>query len=215
MQFKTGSSKKVAYFSPLIMLIIGVFMYSFILPARYNKVIGLIDWLFSGQDNIIATLRSSDIVLGHAYKIFLTKVIVWIWSMGMLISIYMCGLAIHYKDDNYNVFAKYKGNAWKGILEEVLLKVRLIKSSGVTADVSEVYNEVRILRELCDSMGDFGKGDNEIIELETKIVENLSKLKVICDKVTTYDEYLVCKSNTKSICGTIKEYILKRENLHR
>ena len=83
-----SKSKYLAYFSPVIMILLGILLYSVILPARYNKVISLIDWLFSGTDNIIATLRSADIVLGQAYRILFTKVIVWVWTMGFLFSLF-------------------------------------------------------------------------------------------------------------------------------
>ena len=87
-------SKKLAYAAPIIMAIVGLVLYSYILPAKYMKAISLIDWLFSGSDHIIATLRDADGVLEQFYKILLTKVIVWIWSAGFVISLFVCGHAL-------------------------------------------------------------------------------------------------------------------------
>ncbi len=61
-------SKKLAYAAPIIMAIVGLVLYSYILPAKYMKAISLIDWLFSGSDHIIATLRDADGVLEQFIK---------------------------------------------------------------------------------------------------------------------------------------------------
>ena len=38
-----SKNKYLAYFAPVIMIIIGIFLYSVILPARYNKIISLME----------------------------------------------------------------------------------------------------------------------------------------------------------------------------
>ena len=155
-----SKNKYLAYFAPVIMIIIGIFLYSVILPARYNKIISLMDWLFSGTDNIIATLRSADIVLGQFYRILFTKVLVWVWTIGFLFSLFWCGYTVQ----NY----------------------RLNKSND---DSKLIYKKAVTLEAQFLACGEFGYGSYDITELENHICNKLVELeKLLSDENYDYAE---------------------------
>lgn len=205
--------RKIAYWAPFIMLILGVVLYSYLLPARYNKVISLLDWLFSGTDTIIATLRSADIVLGQLYRIVLTKCIVWLWTIGFLISLYMCGYAWQYREDAYKERDDYLGDSWQGDFQDVLIQARMIKSKYGDEKSRQLYRAVRNLGEQLESISDFGRGHEEVYLLEQEICDKVRLLRadiLLCQTATAWadrqDELIV-------LCRQIQHDIIKRNNL--
>lgn len=167
---------QLAYFAPIIMIILGILLYSVILPDRYNKIISVIDWLFSGTDNIIATLRSSNIVLGQLYKILFTKVIVWIWTIGFLFSIFWCGYTIqNSKNRNSNLIMADK--------VKIALIARLLNTTEQTYKLNKNnINNKKIHKLTLDlqskilTCGDFGYGNDDITRLENDICNMLLEI---------------------------------------
>ena len=184
-----SKSKYLAYFSPVIMILLGILLYSVVLPARYNKVISLIDWLLSGTDNIIATLRSADIVLGQAYRILFTKVIVWEWTMGFLFSLFWCGYTIQNsreKSQNLVITEDVKKAILVRLVNKAEKHYRLHKGKD---DNKVIYKRALALESRILSCGEFGYGNNSITELENRICNELMELeKVFSDKNEDYAE---------------------------
>lgn len=184
-----SKNKYLAYFAPVIMIIIGIFLYSVILPARYNKVISLMDWLFSGTDNIIATLRSADIVLGQFYRILFTKVLVWVWTIGFLFSLFWCGYTVqNSKEKSGNLLIGEDGK--KAMLVRIVNQAekyyRLNKSND---DSKLIYKKAVILESRFLACGEFGYGGYDITELENHICNKLVELeKLLSDANYDYAE---------------------------
>lgn len=184
-----SKNKYLAYFAPVIMIIIGIFLYSVILPARYNKVISLMDWLFSGTDNIIATLRSDDIVLGQFYRILFTKVLVWVWTIGFLFSLFWCGYTVqNSKEKSGNLLIGEDGK--KAMLVRIVNQAekyyRLNKSND---DSKLIYKKAVILESRFLACGEFGYGSYGITELENHICNKLVELeKLLSDENYDYAE---------------------------
>lgn len=184
-----SKNKYLAYFAPVIMIIIGIFLYSVILPARYNKVISLMDWLFSGTDNIIATLRSADIVLGQFYRILFTKILVWVWTIGFLFSLFWCGYTVqNSKEKSGNLLIGEDGK--KAMLVRIVNQAekyyRLNKSND---DSKLIYKKAVILESRFLACGEFGYGSYDITELENHICNKLVELeKLLSDENYDYAE---------------------------
>lgn len=184
-----SKNKYLAYFAPVIMIIIGIFLYSVILPARYNKVISLMDWLFSGTDNIIATLRSADIVLGQVYRILFTKILIWVWTIGFLFSLFWCGYTVqNSKEKSGNLLIGEDGK--KAMLVRIVNQAekyyRLNKSND---DSKLIYKKAVILEAQFLACGEFGYGSYDIIELENHICNKLVELeKLLSDENYDYAE---------------------------
>lgn len=184
-----SKNKYLAYFAPVIMIIIGIFLYSVILPARYNKVISLIDWLFSGTDNIIATLRSADIVLGQLYRILFTKILVWVWTIGFLFSLFWCGYTVqNSKEKSSNLLIGEDGK--KAMLVRIVNQAekyyRLNKSND---DSKLIYKKAVALEAQFLACGEFGDGSHDITELENHICNKLVELeKLLSDENYDYAE---------------------------
>lgn len=184
-----SKNKYLAYFAPVIMIIIGIFLYSVILPARYNKVISLMDWLFSGTDNIIATLRSADIVLGQFYRILFTKILVWVWTIGFLFSLFWCGYTVqNSKEKSGNLLIGEDGK--KAMLVRIVNQAekyyRLNKSND---DSKLIYKKAVILESRFLACGEFWYGSYDITELENHICNKLVELeKLLSDANYDYAE---------------------------
>ena len=195
-----SKNKYLAYFAPVIMLMIGIFLYSVILPARYNKVIFLIDWLFSGTDNIIATLRSADIVLGQLYRILFTKILVWVWTLGFLFSLFWCGYTVqNSREKNSSVILTEE--AKRAILIRIVSEAERYYRLHKTNDYSKmVYKRAVVLETRLLAGGEFGYGDNSVIELENRICNELMELEKIL-------------SNLSDDCAEVNNRYTKLENL--
>lgn len=184
-----SKNKYLAYFAPVIMIIIGIFLYSVILPARYNKVISLMDWLFSGTDNIIATLRSADIVLGQFYRILFTKVLVWVWTIGFLFSLFWCGYTVQNskkKSGNLLIGEDRKKAILVRIVNQAEKYYRLNKSND---DSKLIYKKAVALESRFLACGEFGDGSHDITELENHICNELVDLgKLLSDANYDYAE---------------------------
>lgn len=184
-----SKNKYLAYFAPVIMIIIGIFLYSVILPARYNKVISLMDWLFSGTDNIIATLRSADIVLGQFYRILFTKVLVWVWTIGFLFSLFWCGYTVQNlkkKSGNLLIGEDRKKAILVRIVNQAEKYYRLNKSND---DSKLIYKKAVALESRFLACGEFGDGSHDITELENHICNKLVELeKLLSDENYDYAE---------------------------
>lgn len=184
-----SKNKYLAYFAPVIMIIIGIFLYSVILPARYNKVISLMDWLFSGTDNIIATLRSADIVLGQFYRILFTKVLVWVWTIGFLFSLFWCGYTVQNskkKSGNLLIGEDRKKAMLVRIVNQAEKYYRLNKSND---DSKLIYKKAVALESRFLACGEFGDGSHDITELENHICNELVELgKLLSDANYDYAE---------------------------
>lgn len=184
-----SKNKYLAYFAPVIMIIIGIFLYSVILPARYNKIISLMDWLFSGTDNIIATLRSADIVLGQFYRILFTKVLVWVWTIGFLFSLFWCGYTVQNskkKSGNLLIGEDRKKAMLVRIVNQAEKYYRLNKSND---DSKLIYKKAVALESRFLACGEFGDGSHDITELENHICNKLVELeKLLSDENYDYAE---------------------------
>lgn len=183
-----SKNKYLAYFAPVIMLMIGIFLYSVILPARYNKVISLIDWLFSGTDNIIATLCSADIVLGQLYRILFTKILVWVWTIGFLFSLFWCGYTMQNsreKSSNVLLTEDAKRATLVRLVNKAEKYYRLHKNKD---DSKAIYKRALALESRILACGEFGYGNNSITELENQICNELRELGKNFNKDESYAE---------------------------
>ena len=210
---KTSSIyKKIAIISPLIMLIVGLILYYNILPARYNKVISFIDWLFSGTDNIIATLRSADIVSGQFYKILLTKFIVWVWTIGFIFSLFLCGKAVQ-NNREANPQAVLIGNVSSNVMDEIMSIVRMKLDRSHSDSAREVYTVLQRLEVRVQALSEFGFGNAMVLAVENQIYDNLKKILVICEdgdveQDTPRQEILTLTDKTIHLCEK-RESMLK------
>ena len=206
-----SKNKYLAYFAPVIMIIIGIFLYSVILPARYNKIISLMDWLFSGTDNIIATLRSADIVLGQLYRILFTKVLVWVWTIGFLFSLFWCGYTVQNskkKSGNLLIGEDRKKAMLVRIVNQAEKYYRLNKSND---DSKLIYKKAVSLEARFLACGEFGYASHNITELENHICNELVELgKLLSDANYDYaevnDKYIRIHSLLEEREAMLKHY---------
>lgn len=177
-----SKNKYLAYFAPVIMLMIGIFLYSVILPARYDKVISFMDWLFSGTDNIIATLRSADIVLGQLYRILFTKILVWVWTIGFLFSLFWCGYTVQNSREKSSALLLTE-NVKRATLARIVNGAEKYYSLHKNDDDSKlIYKRTAVLESRFLASGEFGYGNNSVIELENSICNELTELEKILSK---------------------------------
>ena len=147
---------------------------TYILPAKYMKAISLIDWLFSGSDHIIATLRDADGVLEQFYKILLTKVIVWIWSAGFVISLFVCGHALQNRR-TANLSAKLVGPVLSPLADTLVSMVQgNIPQNSI--NFMRLIEAIIDLQRMVEGLDDFGYGNQNVLSLEEEIYEDFQHI---------------------------------------
>ena len=190
------------------MLLVGVLLYYFILPARYNKVISFIDWLFSGTDNIIATLRSADIVIGQLYKIILTKVVLWLWGLGFIFSIFLCGKAIQNKEEP-NLNARYIGRVGIVPINNAMSAIRIKIENNSSQNLNNIYGILKRVENRIQALNEFGFADNQVLEIEGIIYEKLQNILSLCDSDEAENE----EATIRKLANEIMVLCEKREML--
>ena len=87
----------IIYVLPVLFLLVGIWAFLNVLSMHYTRAISLIDWLLSGSDNIIATVRDVDTVMGRLQRIMLMRAFWVLWFAGFSVSIFMLGKHVHNK----------------------------------------------------------------------------------------------------------------------
>ena len=78
----------IIYVLPVLFLLVGIWAFLNVLSMHYTRAISLIDWLLSGSDNIIATLRDVDTLMGQVQRIILMRAFWICWFAGFSVSVF-------------------------------------------------------------------------------------------------------------------------------
>ena len=165
------------YAIPLMFGLIGIWAFFYVLSMNYTRAISFIDWILSGPDNIISTLKDVDTVMSKIHRIILTRMFWIIWFTGFSISVFVLGKYIHNKKEDHSYYATIKRKEACNAIKNII-KVHSVLLSKNT----DLEKKIKLLAERMGCESDFGYGDISVIECENEIKEKIDNLNKILRK---------------------------------
>ena len=164
-----------------IIFLVGILSFFIIVPIVYGKIISLSDWLFSGPDSIIDTLRNHSKVLPHMYSIIGLKIYWWILITSFIISLFLLGRTIQKLNTSKDTKSVLIRKSHLSV-QEILDTLKVEKKNLNNKQLDSAYYSVKKLEELLSIENDFGDEDEEVRECEKGISQNIDELnKLVSD----------------------------------
>lgn len=163
----------IIYALPVLCLGVGIWAFLNVLSMHYIRAISLIDWLLSGSDNIVATVRDVDTVMGKLHRIMLMRVFWVLWLAGFSVSVFMLGRHIQNKKERYAEYAKITGkDAYHKAQAVIIRNHNKLHTKGCL----QLSKKLNALVERLNYESGFGYGDWATIECENQINQKLNDL---------------------------------------
>ena len=200
------SKRKYWVLISAIIFLVGILSFFIIVPIVYGKIISLSDWLFSGPDSIIDTLRNHTKVLPHVYSIIGLKIYWWILITSFIISLFLLGRTIQNLNTSKDTKSKLIRKSHLSV-QEILDTLKVKKKNLNNKQLDSAYYSVKKLEELLSTENDFGDEDEEVRECEKDISQNIDELnKLVLD---------INKDNVDNKSYKITETVIKINSLLR
>ena len=158
---------------PVLFLLVGIWAFFNVVSINYTRAISIIDWLFSGSDNIIATLRDVDTLMGRLQRIILMRAFWICWFAGFSVSVFMLGRHIQNKKEKYSEYAVIRGKEAYHKAQTVIIRNH---NKLHTKECLKLSKRLNALVERLNYESDFGYGDFAIIECENQINQKINAL---------------------------------------
>ena len=170
--------KKFVFVFPVVVLLIGVVAFFIVVPSIYGKVVSFFDWIFSDPQNIIDTLRDSNVILSKAYSIVGIRVFWWIWIASFAASLFAVGKQLHNvkEKDAVSVNAVLKNKEPYLMTQNVYELLRQIKNLSNSRKLDSLLHAINRLKEKLYVESDFGYGNDAVIACENSIAGQLGFL---------------------------------------
>ena len=158
---------------PILFLLVGIWAFLNVISMYYTRAISMIDWLLSGPDNIVATMRDVDTLMGRLQRIIIMRAFWIYWFAGFSVSVFVLGRHIHNKKERYSEYAEIKGkDAYHKAKEVVIRNHKKLHTTGCL----QLSKKLNALVERLNYESDFGYGDFAITECENKINQKINAL---------------------------------------
>lgn len=194
---------------PILLLFVGIGAFFRVIPITYTNAISLIDWLFSGSDNIISTLHDVNTVMGKLQRIIFMRAFWALWFIFFSISVFFLGKHIHNKKENYSVNAELKGKEAYDKLRGLIIKnyKKLRATEYITLN-----KKLDALAEKLNYESNFGYGDLIVIECENQINKKINDLEVL---LMDYEPSLDNKKNVELVLDEINILLDQRAEMKK
>lgn len=176
--------KKLIYFIPFIILLIGVIAYFILIPNIYGKIVSFVDWLFIDSQSIINTLRNPNTVLSKINYIIGLKIFWWVWLVAFITSLFFTGKQLQCKSENNAPNAILTKKEPYLMIQEVSEILKHLKVSRNTSQFDLLIKSVKKLEEKLSIESDFGYGNNFVIDCENNIAK---QIKILLDTARNID----------------------------
>lgn len=168
--------KKMVFFIPPVILLIGVIAYFVIIPEIYGGIVSFIDWLFTDSQNIIDTLRDPSAVLPQIHSITGIKIFWWVWLAGLITSLFFVGKQLQGKPEpNVSNAILIKREPYL-MVQDVTDALKQLKVRKNSKQLDSLIYTVKKLEEKLSVESDFGYGKNTVINCENNIARQLQFL---------------------------------------
>lgn len=168
--------KKVVYFIPIGIFLIGVIAYFILIPNIYGKIVSFVDWLFIDSQSIVDTLRNPNAVFSKINYIIGLKVFWWIWLIALIISLFFVGKQLQCKSENNAPNAILTKKEPYLMIQDVLEILKHFKANSNTIQLDLLIKSVKKLEEKLSIESDFGYGNNLVIDCENNIAKQIKIL---------------------------------------
>ena len=181
---------------PVLFLLVGIWAFFNVVSINYTRAVSVVDWLFSGPDNIIATLQDVDTLMGQVQRIILMRAFWICWFAGFSVSVFMLGRHIQNKKEKYSEYAVIRGKEAYHKAQTVFIRNN---NKLHTKECLKLSKRLNALVERLNYESDFGYGDLAIIDCENQINQKINNLS---ECLTDYEPDL---DNQRSIEAVLNE----------
>lgn len=178
----------IIYSLPFVIALIGIIIYSYIVPFIYGNTVSFIDWLFSGPNNIISTIRDPDKVLPHVYTIIFLRIGMYALSAAFIASLFFVGKQLQNKKEPDNFYAIYKGKEAYFYMMKISGAFKEAKSKIRTPDIDNLGYKIKVLEEKLKSESDFGCSNRVVTDCENEIAHLFNSIYNAVGKLNSDDE---------------------------
>lgn len=167
---------KFVFFIPVIILLVGVAAYFIVVPNIYGKVVSFVDWLFTGPENIINTLRDPNTVLPKVNSIIGMRIFWWVWLAGLISSLFFVGKQLQAKPEPNATNAILTKKEPYLLIQDVTDALKQLKTRRSSHQLDSLMYSVKKLEEKLSVESDFGYGKSAVINCENNIARQIQFL---------------------------------------
>ena len=171
-----NTMKKIAFILPFALVLVAIITLCVLIPNLYGKTISLIDWLFSGPQNIIDTLRDSGAVLPKVGSIILLKFAAGFWLVGFIASLILLSRVLHDKPVTVADNAILKDKEASEKMTDIYHSLQFLKQKNKSSEFQKIEKKARQLKEKLASETKFGRGNSSVIKCENDIANQMQYL---------------------------------------
>ena len=208
-----NDSKKIKeyliFILPVLFLLVGIWAFFNVVSINYTRAVSLVDWLFSGPDNIIATLRDVDTLMGQVQRIILMRAFWICWFVGFSVSVFMLGRHIQNKKEKYSEYAVIRGKEAYHKAQTVIIRNH---NKLHTKECLKLSKRLNALVERLNYESDFGYGALSIIDCENQINQKINNLS---ECLTDYEPDLDNQQSIEAVLNEINILLGRRAEMKK
>lgn len=208
-----NDSKKIKeyliFILPLLFLLVGMWAFFNVVSINYTRAVSVVDWLFSGPDNIIATLRDVDTLMGQVQRIILMRAFWICWFAGFSVSVFMLGRHIQNKKEKYSEYAVIRGKEAYHKAQTVIIRNH---NKLHTKECLKLSKRLNALVERLNYESDFGYGALSIIDCENQINQKINNLS---ECLTGYEPDLDNQQSIEAVLNEINILLDRRAEMKK
>lgn len=208
-----NDSKKIKeyliFILPVLFLLVGIWAFFNVVSINYTRAVSVVDWLFSGSDNIIATLRDVDTLMGQVQRIILMRAFWICWFAGFSVSVFMLGRHIQNKKEKYSEYAVIRGKEAYHKAQTVIIRNH---NKLHTKECLKLSKRLNALVERLNYESDFGYGALSIIDCENQINQKINNLS---ECLTDYEPDLDNQQSIEVVLNEINILLDRRAEMKK
>ena len=208
-----NDSKKIKeyliFILPVLFLLVGIWAFFNVVSINYTRAVSVVDWLFSGPDNIIATLRDVDTLMGQVQRIILMRAFWICWFAGFSVSVFMLGRHIQNKKEKYSGYAVIRGKEAYHKAQTVIIRNH---NKLHTKECLKLSKRLNALVERLNYESDFGYGALAIIDCENQINQKINNLS---ECLTDYEPDLDNQQSIEAVLNEINILLDRRAEMKK
>lgn len=194
---------------PVLFLLVGIWAFFNVVSINYTRAVSVVDWLFSGSDNIIATLRDVDTLMGQVQRIILMRAFWICWFAGFSVSVFMLGRHIQNKKEKYSEYAVIRGKEAYNKAQTVIIRNH---NKLHTKECLKLSKRLNALVERLNYESDFGYGALSIIDCENQINQKINNLS---ECLTDYEPDLDNQQSIEVVLNEINILLDRRAEMKK
>lgn len=194
---------------PVLFLLVGIWAFFNVVSINYTRAVSVVDWLLSGPDNIVATMRDVDTLMGRLQRIMLMRAFWVLWFAGFSVSVFMLGRHIQNKKEKYSEYAVIRGKEAYHKAQTVIIRNH---NKLHTKECLKLNKRLNALVERLNYESDFGYGALSIIDCENQINQKINNLS---ECLTDYEPDLDNQQSIEAVLNEINILLDRRAEMKK